>query len=230
MSALIKASADDIRLVRPLPPVEQVAAAPTESADEAELRRLRMEVEELRGLLGRQEEALGLAEEKASDAFGEGEAKGREEGLRQAEDDSAERRQALAESAARATELYASELQSMERLAALLAATALERLLGESDGRDERLYRLVRNQVQQLDDRALVRISVSEQDFPDSGALAELGASLPGRPCEIAASDRLGAGDVSLKLALGTLEVGLSQQWSALEAELLEIAEPERGR
>ena len=111
-------------------------------------------------------------------------------------------------------------MAGLERLAALLARTCLDRMLLADDGRADTVAALLRSQLARLEADAAVRIQVSAEDFPSPEALQMLAPA----PCEIIASPSLKGGDCAIRLRLGTLEVGIGQQWGVLRDALEEMA------
>ena len=126
----------------------------------------------------------------------------------------------LGETADRAITRYREEMASLERLAAMLAQTCLDRMLIGSEDRTRIVADLLGARLTALDADAIVRILVSAEDFPSPDALKGLAPA----PCEITASSALGPGDCTIQLRLGALEVGIGQQWGTLRDALGEMA------
>jgi flagellar biosynthesis/type III secretory pathway protein FliH len=217
MSGLLKSgSAALAERVRPLGAPLTRAAVKVDT----EMTRLRGQIDALAAELAMRDEAISAHAAELEISFSKGEADGRAAGRKEAEDHSA-KALALVESAAeQAAARFDEELKAMERLAALVARTCLERMLLASDERVEIVVDLIRQQVAALGDEAAIRLEVSPEDFDCADALARLSVSLAGRMCEIVASEGLRSGDCTIALRLGAIDVGLDQQWSSLRAAL----------
>lgn len=212
MSALLKSGSPAARAqVRPL-----VASAPAREPEpprpDPELERLRDALAEAERKLAEQERLIGDFPAAIEGALAEGEEKGRA----QIETREAERLELLGKTAERALGSYAEEMAALERLAALLATTCLDRMLLADEARAETVAALLRGQLAGLEARTIVQIRVSAEDFPSPEALQGLVSA----PCEILASPSLKGGDCAIQLRLGTLEVGIGQQWGALRDAL----------
>jgi flagellar biosynthesis/type III secretory pathway protein FliH len=194
-----------------------------------ELEQLRAEVTALLALAEARDAEIERLKASTARLVQEAETEGRKAGLAEAEKHEAERVQVLDKAVAQALERYSDALSGLESLGALLARAVLDRLFGEQGTRAAEVAAILRRQMAEIEARSLVRIEVSQADFPDAAAAAAL-AEMLGRPgLEIAASDQLAAGDCRLKLVLGTLEAGLGEQWGALR-RLLDGAEDGAGR
>ncbi|HEV2818512.1 MAG TPA: hypothetical protein VGW40_14965 [Allosphingosinicella sp.] len=210
MTGLIKSGSAGLReRVRPLAGFAVAVADP-------ERERLAAELATLAAALSEREEAALLHAEELEAAYAEG----REAGRKEAADDGAEALARIEAAAERALALFADELGEMETLAALLARTCLERLLLATEARAVLVRELIAGQAKALDAEAIVRVSVSAADFPRAEGLEAVAASLGSRRCEIIAADELDSGDCRIALRLGTLEIGLGQQWGRLRAVL----------
>jgi len=67
-------------------------------------------------------------------------------------------------------------------------------------------------------------VSVSRQDFPSPEELSRLVAKLANPALDLRACAELSAGQCEMRLQLGTLEIGVDQQWSRLEAVLTDLS------
>lgn len=214
MSAVLKSGSSALRAkVRPLMTAPR-AIAPI--APDPELEMLRAALAEAETALAARDETIAGLPGQVETAFAEGEAKGRAA----VEDAQAERLAALQYAAEQALDLYAKEMASLERLAALLARACLDRMLLGSGDRARIVAELLRARLAEFEAGAAVRIQVSAEDFDSPEALAEIAAA----PCEIVASPSLKSGDCTIKLRLGGLEVGIGQQWGTLREALEEMA------
>jgi flagellar biosynthesis/type III secretory pathway protein FliH len=189
-------------------------------ATDAERERLAGEVETLTAELAGRDDAIASLKDEIVRALEAGKAEGREAGRDEAEDRNAELLATIESAAEQALARFADQLAAMERLALLVAQTCLDRMLLASEERSRIIRDLVRGQVAALNDGADIRIQVSARDFGSPDALAQVAASAQSRGCEITASEALDSGDCTIALQLGTLDIGLNQQWGALRLEL----------
>lgn len=228
MSSVIKSrDAAASAKVRPLSmgsPSEQ-PALPAPGAIELAL--LREELETARGLLAQcdaQTEQLRL---EVDEAFKRGQAEGRESGLQEVADRRAESLAALDAGIQRAVGRFGDEMAGCERLAAALAVEAVGKLLGDPGERSEMLHGMIRTQLAALETESVVGVLVSADDFPDAAELSRLEASIRRPGILVCTSDELESGDCRIRLVLGTVEIGIGQQWGALGATLRQLAQPE---
>jgi flagellar biosynthesis/type III secretory pathway protein FliH len=226
MSGLLKSGSASLRdRVRPL-----VATLPHGApASDPERERLAGEVEALGVELAARGEAIASLKEEVARAYEAGKAEGRETGLEEAEDRGAELLAAIESAAAQGLARFEIQLGEMERLALLLAQTCLDRMLLASEERLRIVGDLVRGQVAALGEGAAIRIQVSARDFASPDALAQLAPACGSGGCEIVASEALASGDCTIALQLGTLDIGLNQQWGAIRTELEAMIEAGRG-
>jgi len=159
-------------------------------------------------------------------AVADAEARGRQAGLDAADDRADERMSRLEMSVTEARGKLDADLQGLERLAALLAETALERLIDDLDERRPLIAAIIRRQMAGLDASAVLRVEVSPKDFPDPEALERLAAEAGLAGLRIDAPQDLAAGGCRLKLRLGELDVGLDQQWGVLRGLLTDLTAP----
>jgi flagellar biosynthesis/type III secretory pathway protein FliH len=214
MNAILKSGSASLQAkVRPL---GATARTPEPPAPDPEVARLGAALAAADLALARHEETIAAIPAGIEAAFAEGEAQGR----KAAEDGVAARLALLSDAAERALALYGEEMASLERLAALLAQTCLDRMLIGSEDRARIVADLLRARLAALDADAIVRILVSAGDFPSPEALEALAPS----PCEIVASSSLAPGDCTVQLRLGALEIGIGQQWGVLRDALGEMA------
>lgn len=191
-----------------------------------ELLALRAEVERLRDEAAEQRAAIAGHEDDLKTAHAKGEAAGRVAGRKEADDGRAALAAKLEAATKSALQRLSDDLSSLERLAGLLAIEGLEKILGPSEDRAEQVLQLIRNQALGLQAQAILRVEVSQDDFPEAAQLAEVETAV-GRPgAEVRASADLKSGDCRIKLQLGAVEVGVGQQWGRLREVLAELAEP----
>lgn len=195
-------------------------AAP--SAVDPELAALREETERLHRLLEQQAADMVALRREAEDAFRRGEAQGRAAGLSEAEDRSAQSLARLEGGIDRAVAEFATALSVLARLAPELARQGLATMLGDDDDRAGLVTALVHRQLKIVEAHAVVHVAVSPADFDDD-ALAALGTTTGVR---VKGDSGLKAGDCRIRLTLGTLDIGLDQQWGRLSALLHDLAQP----
>ena len=214
MNAILKSGSASLHAkVRPL---AATARTPDPPAPDPEVARLGAALVAADLALARHEETIAAIPARIEAAFAEGEAQGRNA----ADDGLAARLALLSDAAERALAVYGEEMASLERLAALLAQTCLDRMLIGSEDRARIVADLLRARLAALDADAILRILVSAEDFPSPEALEALAPP----PCEIVASSSLAPGDCTVQLRLGALEIGIGQQWGVLRDALGEMA------
>lgn len=196
-------------------------------AVDPEILALRAEREDLKRRIEQRDATLSELRAEAEAAFREGEAKGREAGLREAADQSEQRLKRLEAGIGQAQAVFAEAMEALERLAPILAHDALANILGQDSDRPQLVAAVVRHQVRTLDARSLMQVEVSAADFPDDDALAVLEGALGNLGPSIHASVALKSGECRIKLKLGTLDVGVDRQWAELSAVLRDMAEGE---
>lgn len=237
---VIKAADPVARRVRP-PQIRvpvlpgHVGPAPSDSARlalEAQVAALEAELAEVQAQASQLSAALAAQEAEAAQtamdhtqalaqAAAEARAAGRDEGAA-AKDEALE---VLAGAAERALDELRQDLSGLEVLAVALSRAALAKVFGEADDLGDRVARLVRRQLAEVERSAVLRIEVSAADFRDAAALEALGSRAGLSGIETCALDTLAAGDCRIRLRLGELEIGLAQQWGRLQA-LLDEALP----
>ena len=72
--------------------------------------------------------------------------------------------------------------------------------------------------IREIDQSGIVRVVVSSSDFPDQTELDDLAALCDVDQLAIGHTRALKAGECRIDLTLGTLDVGLRQQWEKLKA------------
>ncbi len=221
MSGIIKSeNANGLTQVRPL---AALTAAMTKQDEERE--RLRRRIAALEADLNQRDKTIENLHGDVIRAREEGMEDGRKAGLAEAQDLQAERLVLLETAMNRAQSELAASLQSLERLAPLLAQECLEIVLGDADDRAGLLSRIVRAQMGKIDKAALLGIELSRQDFPDEDALAAFASRSGLAAVALTASDMPGGGCV-MTLRLGRMDVGIHQQWGVLRDLLGEMAMP----
>lgn len=228
MSAVIKSTDAAALSVRaftgaPARSAEIVTAEPVVSV---ELLSLRREVESLTQRLGQRDGDVERLKSDVGRAFREGEAEGRKTGLKEADERRAEALASLESGVRQALSEFSDACASLERLAALLAHEGLGKVLDPTGPQTDLVRQVIHRRMEEIDARGLIRIEVSRQDFAEQAELDMLARSLGRSQLEIRACDELEAGECQFKLTLGTLEVGVGQQWGRLSDLLHELAAP----
>lgn len=217
MSVVLKSGSAALRAkVRPFG-ARPRSQEPEPPRPDPEAERLRAALAEAETALAGRDDVIAGIPARIEAALAEGEDKGRAA----AESMEVERLDILDQAAKRALALYAEAIASLERLAALLARTCLDKMLLDDAERVKTVSALLHGQLARLEAGAAVRIQVAAADFPSTEALARLAPT----PCEIVPSPALASGDCTIQLSLGALEIGIGQQWGALRATLEEMEE-----
>jgi len=152
---------------------------------------------------------------------------GYEAGLAAAEDRQSERLQLLESAMTRAHATLEENMQSLIRLAPLLAQDCLDLILGDASDHAERIARIAEKQLAGLERSMLVGIRLSRLDFPDDAALSALSGRLGLAPLQLGADEDIPPGGCTMVMQLGRIHVGLDQQWPVLRGLLDEMALPE---
>ncbi|HWE45796.1 MAG TPA: hypothetical protein VG407_07185 [Caulobacteraceae bacterium] len=199
---------------------------PLRPPEDPELGRLRKQATDLEAELARMRQEALVLQRDAERAFREGEAIGRKLGEAETRDTHERALTRLGSGVDQALAQLSQELQGLERLAPLLAREALTLILEADAERSRVMTSLIRRQLARLKDQAVLIIEVSRADLPDAAALS---ATL-GRPgVEVRTLDELASGECRFRLTLGSVELGLHQQWGRLSTLLEHMAQPERG-
>jgi flagellar biosynthesis/type III secretory pathway protein FliH len=221
MAAIIKSGdlASISSKVRPWKDARQ-APLPPPTAEPIETLILRQEVERLSRELAQRGVEVEKLRGDVRRAYRDGEDEGRKLGLKAADEGRAARLAALEKGLQDAIGAFSAELSSLERLAALLAREALAKILGDPTQYVPVLSEAIRHQIEQLESQSIIRILVSREDFADPHELAELVSAIGRSDIDVNVSDELKAGECRFKLTLGSIEVGVRQQWERLSAAL----------
>jgi flagellar biosynthesis/type III secretory pathway protein FliH len=224
MSAVIKAGAADAKLfrIRPLldgrPPAEPPPAP--EQVVSVEVLGLRRQLDTASRELGQQQAEIERLRGDVTRAFHEGEAEGRKAGLKAGDQRRADYLTLLESGVDRAICDFASRLSSLEGLAAAMSREALRKMLDDADGRLDLVASLIRRQLSQIEAQSVLRVSVSQEDFPSEDELRTLATAIGADSVDLRAATELEAGECRIRLTLGTLDVGIGQQWERLGATL----------
>jgi flagellar biosynthesis/type III secretory pathway protein FliH len=216
VSGLIKSSSAAAALFRPVsfPAQEPKAQAPTEVEE------LRAEIARLLALLGARDSEIERLRGAAPRLLHDAEEKGRKAGHAAAESREADRLRLLEERSGKALDQLSAALGETERMAALVARAALDKLFGDGAARTAEVTAILRRQMAEIEAQSLIRVEVARADFGDDAARDALSRALDRPGLEVCVSEQLQAGDCRLKLVLGTIEAGLDRQWGALRTLL----------
>jgi flagellar biosynthesis/type III secretory pathway protein FliH len=160
--------------------------------------------------IARHEQALAAA-------FADGERAGRQAAEDEFQDSRAEALEALADGLREAGAELQAAFDSFDALALLVATEAVDNLMGDAAQYRSILKQAIEAQINQLRDATLLKIAVSRLDFPDTNEVVELEKSLGDSAQKLTVEDRLDAGQVHIKLVIGSVELGLKEQWSGLK-------------
>jgi flagellar biosynthesis/type III secretory pathway protein FliH len=158
-------------------------------------------------------------------AFAEGEQAGRLAMESEFEDDRTASLALLAQGINAAQNDLSVMLENAENISVLVAQAVLEKLFGEPNNYREYVIDLIRHQFRRVDQNSIIAIEVARSDFPDTNEVADLARSLVVPEQQIRVSDQLNAGDCIMRMQIGTLDVGLNQQWGSIQALLGELAD-----
>ena len=189
-----------------------------------ELTILRREIEALTRQAAERDADIQRLQDDVGRAFREGEAEGRKAGRAEADAGHEKALDALKGGLAEALDRYAERLSSLEGLAAVLAREALRRVLGASDAEAAFTARIIRQQVAGLEGASILRLEMPAGRF-EAEALEELVKATGRSGVEVVGAGDLEPGQCRIRLKLGALEVGVSQQLSALEGLLTRMAD-----
>jgi flagellar biosynthesis/type III secretory pathway protein FliH len=224
MNVLIKSlSASEMSAVRP---IAAPALQPRQSAVELEIEELRTAIGLLQDELADRDALITDLRAEITAAHARGVTEGKETGRTEANDLQSARLALLEKSIDSAAGERTQALDRLQRYSALIARDCLEKILGNAEDRQELVGELVTAQVRRLEKAMLSTIRVSPDDFPDA-SLAEL-HSRPGiSGASIVADANVPAGGCVMTLQLGTIDVGLGQQWTVLRSALERLAAQE---
>lgn len=197
-----------------------------EPAVDPEVQKLLDERAALLERLEKQEAELAGLRKQVRTAFQEGEAEGREAGRRAAEDAGAAMLTRLEGGIRQAAGVFATAVSGLERLAPALAREGLAAVLGAEKGRAALVSAIVTQHLRTLEAHSILQIEVSQSDFGDEAALSALTQALGASGLRIVALAGLKSGECRIQLKLGTLDVGIDQQWGRLGALLEQMSQP----
>lgn len=185
------------------------------------------ELDRLHALLVERDRSLDEIEARIEKARIDGEAAGRAAAELEAEDNREQALAVLRQGIEQAQEALADGCERMELLALWIARTALEKLFGDDPGRKEAVKALIMRQLRSIERQTLLKIEVSRLDFPDTRELAALAAEIGTDEKLLSANAGFPAGGCRVQLRVGTLEIGIDQQWGAIRGLLDQLAETE---
>lgn len=229
MSSIIKVTdIAAIKAVRPLSVAQTLSTRPLVKKEPVnpEAEGLRRQLDGLNRALGERDAEIEKLKQGQADAYQEGHDAGRQAGLKEARDNSADRLTALKKGVERALRSVEEEVRSLERLSPLLAAACIDEMLGSQNDYRDLVTAAIRRQLEQLNGDTVLKIIVSNEDFGDETQLEALNDDIRFKSAMLEASAELAAGECRIKLVLGALEVGVRQQWSQLRNALEAMAEP----
>jgi flagellar biosynthesis/type III secretory pathway protein FliH len=215
---VIKArSAGDISPVFGLGQSEATPAAilPPDDPGQAEVERLERRIAAL-------ETEAAAHEALVKSAYDEGFAKGQDDAEADFEDSREQALEALKAGLADADVALKMTLERVEDHALRLAAEALEKLMGDGDSYRHILGSAIRQQVTQLGEAAVLSISVSRSDFPDSREILQAVPTLSAFESRMAVSDDLAAGRCDIRLLVGSAEIDIRRTWAEIQQILAE--------
>lgn len=201
-------------------------AAPQEVVDEVH-EALRRRIETLEREAREKENAMSTLRSEMARTVEEAKSVAWQAGFDAAEDKQAERCRSLELSLQRTEAMLAERLAELDRLAPLLAQECLEIILADRAFRAEIVQNLLKTQVAKLDRQMLAGIELSQVDFADQTMLDEIGRRCGASHVSILARSDLPSGACVMRLRLGSVEIGIEQQWGVLRDVLRELAAPE---
>jgi flagellar biosynthesis/type III secretory pathway protein FliH len=195
----------------------RVSPSAVEEPRDTEGQRLHRQIAELKESAAAHEAAL-------KEAYDEGFAAGQEAAEAEFDDNREKALEALSAGIDTATAELKSSLARFEGYSLQATSEALEVLVGDGAAFQQIVSQAIARQVADLGKKAVLSITVSRSDFPDSREVAQLAPSLSDVEAKIAVSNDLPAGRCDIKLMVGTAEVDVRKSWSEI-AKIL--SEPE---
>lgn len=170
--------------------------------------------------IARLEEASEVAKHTAEIAIEQARKDGRREGRADAEDRAAERLETLAKALDAITADIALRLDGLDRLAAALAKTALEKVFADPATSAELVAATIGRRVALLRSDIAVTLAVSTADFADTDSIEAMLRSRRDGCVTVTPSADLPVGGCRLVAGLDTITLDLPAQWHALAASL----------
>lgn len=180
-----------------------------------------LENERLLLLLEERDAKITEHSDAVKNAFSEGEEAGRAAAEAEFDNDRAAALALLSDGIEAAKVVLNNALENSESIALMVAQIALDKMFGELTLRKAATVDLIKQQFEQIGHDSFVVLEVSRGDFPNTDEVAELCASLSIMPESVRVSENLEPGDCRMQMELGSLSIGINQQWGAIR-ELLE--------
>ncbi len=220
MSRVIKAGDETHGLI--ITPLDRSAAAPasTVAKPSAQEDPLVTELHRLRALVVQQQAEIDGHGDALEVVRSEAETAGRQAMELEFEEN---RERALELLAAGINMAHASLGELMERaelLGMLVTRTVISKLFGQDGSREAIVIDLAKHQLAQINRQSLVAIEVSRHDFPDTREVEQLATQLGMNQIAVSVSDELASGDCRMRCQLGTIDIGLDQQWGTIREML----------
>lgn len=227
MTDIIKANnLADISAVRPVAGnFSAVPIVPLCKRDE-ERERLDKRIAVLEENARQKDAVIAALRDDVARAFEDGRMKGYKAGIDEAGDMQAARLSLLEENAGHAQAKLSDAIASLSRLSALLARDCVDAILGNGEDRVEIINRIIKTQIAKIEETTLLTVELSRQDFPDDESLMALAARMDVPAVVFSARPGMASGDCLMTLRLGSMEVGINQQWNCLRGVLNEIVLP----
>src|SRR5262249_55988491 len=109
-----------------------------------------------------------------------------------------------------------TSLVALERLAPALAAQCLDIIFGDAKHRAGEVRKIIGEQLSKIEKSAVLGIEVSRADFSNREAVAALARRIGMPAAVVSARAEIPDGGCIMRLRLGQMEIGLSQQWDSL--------------
>lgn len=197
-------------------PSSVAASAPEDMRD--------IEIDQLRRQIVEMEESASAHETALKDAYDEGFTAGQDAAEAEFDDNREKALEALSAGIDAATAEFKASLARFEGYSLQAASEALSVLVGDGAAFQQIVSQAIERQVTELGKKAVLSITVSRSDFPDSREVAELVPSLAGVEAKIAVSSDLPGGRCDIKLMVGTAEIDVRKSWSDI---MKILSEPE---
>ena len=146
---------------------------------------------------------------------------GRKEGLRERDEATAKKLALLEPALTGAVDRWTERLEALNGLSVQVAKTVLQKMTGNADWHGDFLAQAIAARLAVLDASSVIAVKLSAADI-SSQEIAELNAS---SKILIEASTELEAGQCTIALQMGEIELGPSAQWSEAARLLDSIAE-----
>ena len=218
MSGLIKAGSVTAGLI--LAPFGHGERARTvrAAAVEPEQHPLEREIERLREKLAGCDARIAVHDDELAQARVAAELAGREAAQAEFEADRAAAVERLEQGIAKARNDLKEGFEQAQALALLVARGTLDKLFGDQGERTEIIAALLSEQLERVGRELVVAVDVSRLDFPDTGEIIKLSERLGLGAGILGAKVDLDGGACRMRMRLGTIDLGIDQQWGAVRA------------